>query len=201
MATRIGRSRIEMRKQPQQDRSRATVEAIVQAGIQVLGRNGWAGFTTNHVAELAGVSIGSLYQYFPDKRALLAAIRERHFADVLAVVRSSAHGSGDLAQRLEALVQGMIDVHGAYPELHRAIVDEAPSDSSVRAAHDAFEREYLRAYQQLLERGRSRRSEAVAHVLSAAIEGVVHDSARRGTLRLAATKAELTKLVLAYIRT
>lgn len=60
-----------MRKEPRQARSRATVEIIVRAGARVLGDRGWAGFTTNQVAEVAGVSIGSLYQYFPDKLALM----------------------------------------------------------------------------------------------------------------------------------
>ncbi len=57
-----------MRKQPSQARSKATVDAIVEAAARILGDQGWAGFTTNKVAEAAGVSIGSYYQYFPDKR-------------------------------------------------------------------------------------------------------------------------------------
>lgn len=196
MKARIPRARTAMRKQPQQSRSRATVEAIVQAGIQVLGRRGWADFTTNRVAEVAGVSIGSLYQYFPDKRALLAAIRRRHFDDVLAAVRAAVE-AGPLGERIERLVRGMLQVHSVYPELHRAVVEEAEADPSARAAHVAFERAYWRAYKQLLGRGSAR--EQAAHVLSAAIEGVVHDAARRGTLQLAATRSELTRLALAYV--
>jgi AcrR family transcriptional regulator len=185
-----------MRKQPQQSRSRATVEAIVQAGIQVLGRHGWAGFTTNRVAAVAGVSIGSLYQYFPDKRALVAAIRLRHFDEVLAVVDAAA-AAERLPERIERLVAGMLAVHSVYPELHRAIVDEAAGDPAARAAHVAFERAYWRGYRRLL--GRARTGEQAAFVLSAAIEGVVHDAARRGVLRQAATQAELTRLALAYV--
>src|SRR5207237_4083987 len=103
-----------MRKQPKQRRSRETVEAIVQASIQVLGNSGWAGFTTNRVAERAGVSIGSVYQYFPEKSALVAAIRARHFADVLAVVQAAA-GRGSLDARIARLIDGMIAVHACQP--------------------------------------------------------------------------------------
>ena len=60
-----------MRKEPRQERARATVEAILEAAARILDRQGWKGFTTNAVAEVAGVSIGSLYQYFPNKAASL----------------------------------------------------------------------------------------------------------------------------------
>ena len=83
MSTRIGKAAPRMRKEPRQARSIATVEAIIEAGAHVLSELGWAGFTTNKVAEAAGVSIGSLYQYFPDKLALVDAIRRRHFDHVL----------------------------------------------------------------------------------------------------------------------
>ena len=66
------------RKRPRQQRSQATWAAILDAATQLFQRLGYAGTTTNRVAELAGVSIGSLYQYFPDKDALLLALAERH---------------------------------------------------------------------------------------------------------------------------
>lgn len=69
------------RRRPVQDRSRRTVERILDAAAHVFGERGYAG-TTNHVAELAGVSIGSLYQYFPDKDALLVALHDRHLDEV-----------------------------------------------------------------------------------------------------------------------
>lgn len=85
MSTRIPKDQKIMRKQPQQARSQGTVQAIITAATQVLGRRGWAGFTTNEVATVAGVSIGSLYQYFPDKLALIEALRMQHFDRVLDV--------------------------------------------------------------------------------------------------------------------
>ena len=74
-----------MRKAPRQQRSRATVDVIVEAAARVLGRRGWARFTTNEIAAVAGVSVGSLYQYFPNKLAIAEAIRQRHLDEVLRV--------------------------------------------------------------------------------------------------------------------
>ena len=65
------------RRSPRQARSRATWNAIVEASAQILEREGPEGLTTNDVAERAGVSIGTLYQYFPDKQAILIAAARR----------------------------------------------------------------------------------------------------------------------------
>jgi AcrR family transcriptional regulator len=65
------------RKRPSQARSRATVDAIVEACTRLLPRLGYAGVTTNHIAERAGVSIASLYEYFPGKDAIVAQVAER----------------------------------------------------------------------------------------------------------------------------
>ena len=69
------------RRRPRQARSRATWEAIVEAAAQILERRGPAGFNTNEVAERAGVSIGTLYQYFADKHAILAAAARRELGE------------------------------------------------------------------------------------------------------------------------
>jgi AcrR family transcriptional regulator len=68
------------RRSPKQARSRATRDAILEAASQILERDGAAGYNTNAVAERAGVSIGTLYQYFPDKTAILLAAAEREAA-------------------------------------------------------------------------------------------------------------------------
>ena len=70
-------SRLQPRKAPAQDRSKAMVELILQAATRVLERESLAGFNTNRVAEVAGISIGSLYQYFPNKAALITMLIAR----------------------------------------------------------------------------------------------------------------------------
>ena len=75
-------SHAEPRKRPVQARSRQTVESILAAAARILAERGYLATTTNDVAEAAGVSIGSLYQYFPNKDSLLVALEERRLADV-----------------------------------------------------------------------------------------------------------------------
>jgi AcrR family transcriptional regulator len=74
---------IKLRKRPLQKRSAETVGVIVEAAARVLEVDGFEGFNTNAIAERAGVSIGSLYQYFPSKNALLSALIERETAPLL----------------------------------------------------------------------------------------------------------------------
>jgi AcrR family transcriptional regulator len=82
---------VNVRKRPGQKRSADTVAVIVEAAARILERNGFEGFNTNAIAEKAGVSIGSLYQYFPGKNALLGAIIERETAPLLAVSEELAN--------------------------------------------------------------------------------------------------------------
>ncbi|MBN8954157.1 MAG: hypothetical protein BGP09_19160 [Rhizobium sp. 60-20] len=192
-----------MRKEPSQARSRATVDAIVEAGTRVLADRGWGGFTTNAVAAVAGISIGSLYQYFPDKLSLIEAIRRRHFDEVLAILRQAAATGLPLQQGVDALVQGMIDVHGINPELHRVLLDEVPGLEGSRSAHDAFLVAYQSHYRDFVAAHRGARAgpsdDVLAQLLSGVVEGVVHNGARKGTLDSPELKRELVKMICSYL--
>jgi AcrR family transcriptional regulator len=85
---------VKLRKTPRQKRSADTVAVIVEAAARILELNGFDGFNTNAIAEKAGVSIGSLYQYFPSKNALLSAIIERETAPLLGVSEELANIRG-----------------------------------------------------------------------------------------------------------
>jgi AcrR family transcriptional regulator len=191
-----------MRKEPRQERARATVEAIVEAAARILDRQGWARFTTNAVAEMAGVSIGSLYQYFPNKLALVETILRRHFDDVLSALRLANQHTSRI-DRIEGLVSGMITAHSLHPSLHRVLLEDVPREKISKSIHQNFEREYWSLYKKLIAAsevsGASSRSVVRAQVLSAAISGVIHDAARRGTLRSPAFEQELVYLVDAYL--
>lgn len=194
-----------MRKAPRQQRSRATVDVIVEAAARVLARRGWARFTTNEIAAVAGVSVGSLYQYFPDKLAIAEAIRERHLGEVLLVLSGAHEQDNDAAitleQRVAQFIDGVIAAHSIDQALHHVLVDEVPL--SARSSYGAFEAEYQRRYRALLASsgGSGRDDDGVAaRVLSSAVEGVVHSAAGRGDLGLAALRTELVRLILAYLR-
>jgi AcrR family transcriptional regulator len=77
------------KKRPTQPRAKATVTAVLDATAQILARNGYASVTTNHVAEAAGVSIGSLYEYFPNKQSVIAAALARELHQIVAEVKTS----------------------------------------------------------------------------------------------------------------
>jgi AcrR family transcriptional regulator len=74
------------RKLATQQRSRATVAALVEATARILVREGFDKASTNRIAQVAGVSVGSLYQYFPSKEALVLAVLERHNRQIMEVV-------------------------------------------------------------------------------------------------------------------
>jgi hypothetical protein len=100
------------------------------------------------------------------------------------------------AERIDQVVQGMIDLHSRNPAVHQALLEETPRGTAAKEAHDAFEAEYLKLYEALIPWRTGR--EIAAQVLSAAIAGVVHDAARRGTLNSPALKYELVRMVSAY---
>lgn len=198
MATRIQAPASAMRKTPRQARSRATTEAILDAAAHILGERGWAATTTNAVAERAGVSIGSLYQYFPNKLALVEAVRQRHFDEVLAVLRSATDGTTSRTRRIAAFVDGIIEVHRRFPAAHRVLLEDAPHDAADAATHRRFESEYHKGCEGMFIanlRGDSANSEIAAQVLAAAVAGVVHEAARRGMLASPVLRWELIALV------
>jgi AcrR family transcriptional regulator len=105
------RSSLEPRKSPVQARSAATVEAILQATIQVLSRMGKERLTTTRVALRAGVSVGTLYQYFPNKSALLQAALQRHLDQVVTAVEEVCRDQQGktLRHMANALINAFLD--------------------------------------------------------------------------------------------
>jgi AcrR family transcriptional regulator len=122
------RIRTQPRKTAVQERSQATVEAILAATARILVKDGYDRASTNRIALAAGVSIGSLYQYFPSKEALVAALIERHVEEMSAVVaraflRLAAQPLGIAARELVRL---MVDAHAVDPKLHKVLVEQVP---------------------------------------------------------------------------
>jgi len=193
-----------MRKAPRQQRSQTMVNTIIEAATRVLALRGWAHFKTSEVAEVAGVSIGSLYQYFPDKLGLAEQIRQRHLGAVLDALTASGNGLETAApdQRVTRLIDGVIAVHSVNQALHRVLLEEVPF--AARSHNDEFEKEYQGRYLDLIAASSGKRKHAgddvAGRVLAAAVEGVVHAAARYGELESPALKAELRKLVSAYLR-
>jgi AcrR family transcriptional regulator len=124
------KKRLGPRKEPAQNRSRETVEAILEAAAHVFSQRGYASGTTNHIASRAGVSIGSLYQYFPNKDSILIKLLERHIREGQALMEktltAAREGTHEVDPMLRALVDGMVLLHKQNPRLHRVLFEEAP---------------------------------------------------------------------------
>ena len=109
------------RKAASQERSRATVDALVEATARILVRQGFDKASTNRIADVAGVSIGSLYQYFPSKEALVAAVIERHQHEIMQTVRGELARALalPLQQGVRSLVAAAVKAHRVDAKLHR----------------------------------------------------------------------------------
>ena len=120
-------TRISQRKRPQQARSIELVTAILQAATQVLAQEGAQRFTTARVAERAGVSIGSLYQYFPNKAAILFRLQSEEWqrtGELLATILRNSAGSP--RQRLHALTYAFLQSECDEAAMRTALNDAAP---------------------------------------------------------------------------
>ncbi len=118
---------LKARKTPRQARSASTVDAIFEAAIQVLLRDGTHRLTTTRVAERAGVSVGTMYQYFPHKQALLYALNERYLdrlAERMEKVCRERHGNS-LPDMIAALVNGYWEAKTERSEVTRALYSSA----------------------------------------------------------------------------
>src|SRR6516162_7758300 len=120
---------VKPRKLPRQARAKVTVDAIVEATTQLFLQAGYDRFTTARVAERAGVSVGSLYQYFPNKAALASAVIDR-CCDNFLIAFERALAAGPRRVTLAECVRAIVDVtlvsHRLAPDLHRIVLDLTP---------------------------------------------------------------------------
>lgn len=133
--------RSEPRKVPRQQRSRETVTRILDAAARLLDAHGYTETTTNHVAELAGVSIGSLYQYFPNKDALLVALADRHLDEAASAMSGHLADLRERAPTAPEVVRSLIGLTVELNEssrLHAILFAECPRTPALAARIDAF---------------------------------------------------------------
>jgi len=132
-------TQISPRKAPRQSRSQATVTAILDATAHILVERGFAAATTNAVAERAGVSVGSLYQYFPNKAALVAALHARHGEQMMDVIQRALTKAMDatLDDALAGLVEATVEAHRVDADLHR-VLEEQHDSLDDDAMHQAY---------------------------------------------------------------
>src|SRR5689334_3739587 len=126
MADRRSRS-VSSRKQPQQARSSELVAAILDAAVQVLAKEGAQRFTTARVAERAGVSVGSLYQYFPNKAAILFRLQAEEWRRTSELLRGILEDEGSPPlERLRTVVHAFLRSECDEAAVRTALEDAAP---------------------------------------------------------------------------
>jgi AcrR family transcriptional regulator len=169
------------RKRPVQRRAQTTVEDILRAAAQVFSRHGYAAGTTNRIAERAGISIGSLYQYFPNKDAILVALVEQHITQSttrLFEVLYEAQARGlQLEALLRRMVEEMVALHAGNPRLHRVLFEEAPRPPALRRVLHEAEQRLAEGATALLKASPEvtvRNPAAAAYLVVQLVEGLTH---------------------------
>ena len=194
--------RTPLRREPKQQRSRQTVDAVLEAVRLVVKRHGTQAITTNRIAEAAGVSIGSLYQYFPDKRTIFTALHDRHVEDVRQVIErtTAACASEPLEEFTRELVQGLVNVHAEAAELHEIVSSVVPESAL------GFKNALHRTFGWVLSRGDQERysldeTERMLFVLPRMVESLVHGAAHQARTALSRDDArnETIRAVLVYV--
>jgi AcrR family transcriptional regulator len=124
------------RAAPRQQRSRDTFERVLDVAAEIFQEFGYAGTTTNKVAEAAGISIGTLYHYIQDKDALLYALTERHLASgidsIINVFLGLRTEQPDLDVSLRAVIGAVVGMHAEEANLHYLVYDSAPRSEELQ---------------------------------------------------------------------
>lgn len=199
------KKKVAPRKQPRQERAHATVDAILQAAAYILVRRGWEGLTTNLVAERAGVNIASLYQYFPNKEAIVVELQRRHvaqararFPEALPALRQQK----TLRSMLQLMVQAGVEEHRVEPALHRVFSEELPRSARSLVSGDdgEMERNWLAAAEPFL-RNVPDVSLAV-FICRVAVHAIIHEAAvqRPELLEHPRLVGEIVTLLDRYLR-
>src|SRR5215831_3712420 len=198
------------RKQASQERSRSTVDALVGATTRILVKEGYDQASTNRIAEVAGVSIGSLYQYFPSKEALVAAVIDRHTQELSQVTRNAMvrMAARPIEVAAREFVSVAIDAHRVDPKLHAVLTEQIPRvgrlenvEANIREGY-ALVRGYLEAHRDEIDIADP---DMAAFICVTAVEALTHAAVLHRPDILTDEKAEkfvdeVTDLVVRYLR-
>ena len=198
------------RKLASQERSRFTVDALLEATARILVKEGYDRASTNRIAELAGVSIGSLYQYFPSKEALVAAVIDRHTEQVSRLTRNALvkMAARPIEVAAHEFVSVAIDAHRINPKLHGVLSEQIPRvgrleniEANVREGY-ALVRGCLEAHRDEIDVADP---DLAAFVVVTVVEALTHAAVLRRPDILADGKArrfvdDVTRLLVRYLR-
>lgn len=195
------------RKMAVQERAKSTVDALLAATARILVKEGYDRASTNKIAIAAGVSIGSLYQYFPSKEALVAAVIERHSHEMMEEIRTSLVRVANvpLEEAVPELIRVMIDAHRIEPKLHRVLVEQIPRVGALKTIEQineagmALVRAYLEAHKDEIA---VEDLDMAAFVTTTSVEALTHVAVlqRPDLLDRPSFAQEVSRLVIRYLR-
>jgi AcrR family transcriptional regulator len=196
------------RKSAVQRRSQATVDALLEATARVLTREGYDRASTNRIAAVAGVSVGSLYQYFPNKESVVAALVARHNREMLDLLRRGLEqvATLELEPAMRELVQAMVAAHRVDPELHRIFDEQVPRMGAL-AEVAAIEREIfvlVRAYLEARPEVAAADLDRATFICVTTVETLTHEivirEPRFADSEITAFVDDITRMVVGYLR-
>ncbi|VTU39530.1 HTH-type transcriptional regulator RutR [Variovorax sp. PBL-H6] len=201
---------IKPRKLATQERSRATVDSLIEATARILVKEGFDKASTNRIAQLSGVSIGSLYQYFPSKEALVAAVIERHQQQIMQTVRSELArvSTQPLEEAVRRFVAVAVKAHRLDPQLHRVLAEQIPRVGKLEKL-ETFSSENFSLFRDYLEGVRGELGvddlELASFVCVTTIEAlthnaVLHQSRMLTNDRMEALIDETARLVTGFLK-
>ncbi len=197
--------RLRARKTPGQQRAVETRQRLLDAAARVFAEYGYAAGTTNRIAEAAGHSIGSLYQYFPNKDAILAELMTAHVDAGIAHFQGLLEGGlpSSLEGKLRLVVRATVDNHRDDLALHRVLFEEAPRPAALLARMHATETEIIGVARDLLSAEplvRVPDAALAARLTVTTIESVVHRVLTRDPPDdIERFEAELVTMLLRYL--
>jgi AcrR family transcriptional regulator len=196
------------RKTASQKRSRLTVNALLEATARILVKEGFDKASTNRIAEVAGVSVGSLYQYFPGKEALVAALIDRHNQEVMQAVQAELAEAVNLPlqQAVRKLVSVAVKAHRIDPKLHRVLVEQIPRVGKLEKI-ETFNRQNYVLFENYLENHRDEIRAVdlglAAFVCVTSIEALTHTAVLHRKIvsedAMESLVEEATRLVAGYL--
>ena len=184
------------------------MDVILVAAARVFAARGYAAGTTNHIAEEAGVSVGSLYEYFPNKDAVLVALLEAHLRDSERVLgelaREVAREHASLATITRRFVAAMVELHARDPGLHRVLFEQAPLPARVLRTLATLEDASARTVEELIRRAPEttvRDPRLAAQLVVQAVEGLTHRLVLYppGSASTRRVSDEIAELVIRYL--
>ena len=198
--------RLQPRKQPRQVRAELTRQRILTAAAHIFAEYGYAAGTTNRIAERARISIGSLYQYYPNKDAILTELLIRHLDGdrATAMLRQYKDRQEPLEDIIRVFVRTVIENHLDDPELLRIMIEQAPRSGELLERVTRLEWEMIGDLRDLLDRHpeiRVQDKDTAARLVAYTVELTVHQLiAAPSSIDTTSLENELVAMVTGYLR-